>query len=582
MADSKDTGLNMYDMTKFSGEDHTYTSVKWAQDLEDNAEIFQWTPQQQLIIARRSLTGTAELWLKTEKVHKTYEELRAAVLKEFPDTVSSKEMHERMAARKKRKDESYYQYMLIMKEMGKRAKFPDYVAIQYIIDGISDLETNKAILYGAVTYPALKEKLVVYETIKKRAAKQHAERTAVKQGASREPVISGTGKPCYNCGEKNHRASACRNGVKCFRCNEFGHIAPQCTNQSAGNSGTAAASVKQSQRSISSNQHTQQARASVKQDSGIKKHSAMFGASSAANDSDSSSGHVETMTDDVDIMQIVNKPKSRHNKAVKIVKVCNKTISALIDTGSDVNLISEDLWCGLKVPRSDDNTVLSGLGLCKVRSYGMIFVSLQIDDKYYNNVTFHIVPKGTMPYELIIGQEFLKNVVMVVREGAVLLLTQGDEWLSRVNCCVTEVDVTGHISDDTLKMEVKRLVEDYRPIQTKEAPITMKIVLKDDVPIVQRPRRISLMEQKLVEEQVDDWLQKGIIQVSYSEYSSPLVLVKKKDGSTRICVDYRLLNKKIVKDEFPLPIIEDLIDSLKGAKIYSVLDLKNGFFSSPD
>lgn len=111
-----------------------------------------------------------------------------------------------------------------------------------------------------------------------------------------------------------------------------------------------------------------------------------------------------------------------------------------------------------------------------------------------------------------------------------------------------------------------------------EAPIQLKIVLKDDKPVRQRPRKISLAEQKVVEQQIDEWQQQEIIRVSFSEYASPLVLVKKKDGATRVCVDYRLLNKKIVKDEFPLPIISDLIDKLKDAKLFSVLDLKNGFF----
>uniref|UniRef100_A0A2A4J1N2 Retrotransposon gag domain-containing protein n=1 Tax=Heliothis virescens TaxID=7102 RepID=A0A2A4J1N2_HELVI len=156
---------------KFSGDDKTISSAKWAQDLEDNAEIFKWSAQQKLIIARRTLVGTAALWLRGEKAFKTYDELKVAVQKEFPETVNVKEMHEIMAARKKQKGETYYQYMLFMKELGRRAKFPDYVAVQYIIDGIQDYESNKAILYGATTYPMLKEKLLLYEKMKSKSHK---------------------------------------------------------------------------------------------------------------------------------------------------------------------------------------------------------------------------------------------------------------------------------------------------------------------------------------------------------------------------------------------------------------------------
>nr|XP_049701701.1 uncharacterized protein LOC126055632 [Helicoverpa armigera] len=93
-------------------------------------EVFNWTPQQKLVIARKSLCGTAALWLGSEKVFRSYDELKTALLKEFLEHLNSKEMHELISTRKKKKDESYYQYMLVMKELGNRAKFPDYVAIQ--------------------------------------------------------------------------------------------------------------------------------------------------------------------------------------------------------------------------------------------------------------------------------------------------------------------------------------------------------------------------------------------------------------------------------------------------------------------
>lgn len=117
-------------ITHFSGEDKTYPSTKWAQDIDDNSEVFNWTPQQKLVIARKSLCGTAALWLRSEKVFRSYDELKTELLKEFLEHLNSKEMHELISTRKKKKDESYYQYMLVMKELGNRAKFPDYVAIQ--------------------------------------------------------------------------------------------------------------------------------------------------------------------------------------------------------------------------------------------------------------------------------------------------------------------------------------------------------------------------------------------------------------------------------------------------------------------
>lgn len=63
-------------------------------------------------------------------------------------------------------------------------------------------------------------------------------------------------------------------------------------------------------------------------------------------------------------------------------------------------------------------------------------------------------------------------------------------------------------------------------------------------------------------------LTQGIIQYSASPYASPVVLVKKKDGSWQLCVDYRSLNKQTIKDKYPIPLLEDLLDELGGAKFF--------------
>lgn len=72
-------------------------------------------------------------------------------------------------------------------------------------------------------------------------------------------------------------------------------------------------------------------------------------------------------------------------------------------------------------------------------------------------------------------------------------------------------------------------------------------------------------------------LNQGIIQPSCSPFAFPVDLVGKKDGSWRMCVDHRDLNKHTVKNKFPIPIVEDLLDELGGSKIFSKIDLRTGY-----
>ncbi|CAG4907160.1 unnamed protein product [Colias eurytheme] len=548
-------------ITKFSGDDKSASSTKWAQDLEDNSEIFNWTPQQKLIFARRSLVGTAELWLKSEKTFKSYDELKTALQKEFPDTANTKEMHEVMSSRKKQKNESYYEYMLIMKELGRRAKFPDYVSVQYIIDGISDHEPNKSILYGANSYATLKEKLSLYEKMK---AKMKNNVQEFKDNVNRRVSRPQSSRRCYNCGDLNHVASMCRSGIKCFRCNKFGHKGNQCTEV-------------YEKTNTKVNQHSRGS-------SGYSAGGAVSQATSSANrtanvnvtrSSDSRDSHDSQTSNEY---KIVNKQEVPTTKPMIMVKIKDLNVNALIDSGSDVNLMTYDCFTALQTKKYDENLSLTGLGRMKFNSLGKVFVNITIDGRDFQNVLFHIVNKDVIPFPMILGQELLNKITMIMSGCKVKFMSKSEEWLSNL-CCFSDspVDVS-HIPDHLLRSKILQCVESYNPVKIKEAPIQLKIVLKDDVPVAQRARRLSLTEQKIVENQVKEWLDDGIIRVSFSEYSSPVVLVKKKDGSVRVCIDYRLLNKKIVKDEFPLPVIDDMIDKLCEARIFSVLDLKNGFF----
>lgn len=114
---------------------------------------------------------------------------------------------------------------------------------------------------------------------------------------------------------------------------------------------------------------------------------------------------------------------------------------------------------------------------------------------------------------------------------------------------------------------------------------TQKFRVKDDTPVYVKNYRLPYSQREEVNQQVGKLLQNDLIEPSCAEYNSPILLVPKKGiGKTkkwRLCIDYRLVNKKLIADKYPLPRIEDILDSLGRARFFSIIDLFSGFHQIP-
>ncbi|KAE9242966.1 hypothetical protein PF004_g6370 [Phytophthora fragariae] len=100
-------------------------------------------------------------------------------------------------------------------------------------------------------------------------------------------------------------------------------------------------------------------------------------------------------------------------------------------------------------------------------------------------------------------------------------------------------------------------------------------------PIKQRPYRVSLAEGDVMEAEIQQYQELDLIRPSTSPWASPVLMIRKPDGGIRFCIDYRRLNAVAIKDCYPMPLIDDILDVLAGAKLFSTMDIASGYWNVP-
>ena len=138
------------------------------------------------------------------------------------------------------------------------------------------------------------------------------------------------------------------------------------------------------------------------------------------------------------------------------------------------------------------------------------------------------------------------------------------------------------------QLQMDKIVEEYEDIFTSPAGVPLHCQVKHSIdltpgaPLPNGPiYRRSVLENNEIKRQIEELLQKGHIRPSSSPCGSPIMLVQKKHGTWRLCIDYRALNKITVCNRYPIPRIDDLLDQLRGAKYFSKIDLKSGYHQVP-
>ena len=163
----------------------------------------------------------------------------------------------------------------------------------------------------------------------------------------------------------------------------------------------------------------------------------------------------------------------------------------------------------------------------------------------------------------IVEVQDLKFPFCTIQSGYVPRVAKVTEILDRPDCLKEEID-----GRNIFRPEIGHC--------TNVEPCK---IVTEGPPIRQKPCRQALTKRHIVEAKVEKMLEAGVIRPSESPYAFLVMLVPKKDGSTRFCVDYRRLNQVTRKDTYPLPNIQDIFDTLGGSVYFSTLDLLAAGFS---
>uniref|UniRef100_A0A2N9HGX7 Reverse transcriptase n=1 Tax=Fagus sylvatica TaxID=28930 RepID=A0A2N9HGX7_FAGSY len=293
---------------------------------------------------------------------------------------------------------------------------------------------------------------------------------------------------------------------------------------------------------------------------------------------------------------------------MRVIAILNgqKTV-VLLDTGSTHNFMDGTLAKTLKLPidgesnfgvRVANGQVIRTLGECKEVKFKMQGLHLKL--------TFNLLELGGCG--IVLGTQWLstlgviswdfKNLVMgFMHEGKQVWLQGLKE---KPNVIQSSKDFKGKATMKGLLLQImpceldsmqeeidapiRELVEEFPQVFEEPEGLPPKrnhehqIILKQGVPPhCQRPYRYPHYQKTEIEKIVQDLLDSGCVRPSQSPFASPVLLVRKADGSWRMCVDYRGLNKETVKDKFPIPVVDELLDELQGAVVFSKLDLRSGY-----
>ncbi|GJV05982.1 putative reverse transcriptase domain-containing protein [Tanacetum coccineum] len=271
----------------------------------------------------------------------------------------------------------------------------------------------------------------------------------------------------------------------------------------------------------------------------------------------------------------------------------NHYASILFDTGADRSFISTAFSSLINIaPTPLENSYDVELADGKIVGIDTIIrgCTLNFLDHPFN---IDLMPVELGSFDVIIGMDWLRRChAMIVYDEKLVRVPYGNETLtfygnessngreSRltiISCSKAQEYMTKGCQVFLAQISAKKEEDKSEGKKLKDIDL-----IPGAAPVARAPYRLASSEMKELSEQLQELSNKGFIGPSSSPWGAPVLFVKKKDGSFRMCIDYRELNKLTVKNHYPLPRIDDLFDQLQGSSIYSKIDLRSGYHQLRD
>ncbi|UYV71989.1 K02A2.6-like, partial [Cordylochernes scorpioides] len=275
----------------------------------------------------------------------------------------------------------------------------------------------------------------------------------------------------------------------------------------------------------------------------------------------------------LNVSTLTNSPTQGAFKLINIsVEVNGIPAQAFVDTGATVSIINWRLFKRTRLQLQPNSDIHISQADGVTRTCGSLQTKVRID-KLIKPVTLHVMKN--FKYPLLIGLDVasLFNLLIDVKDKTIYTKFDGLQNPILVN----------HL-EEIREHEFKKILEHNRNVFCQHAidlgkvAIQHKIITKSEQPISHRPYRRPLKEYEEIAEQVKELLEHKLIRISDSPWAFPVVMVPKKDGNKRMCIDYRRLNEITLDDRQPLPHIQDMFDRLHGSSFFSTLDVAWGYW----